>query len=860
MGWFRQLFSRRHRYDELSETIREHLDEKIADLMDRGLTREDAARTARREFGNVTRIEEHSREVWQWRKMEAIRADVKYALRQLVKHPGFTFTAILTLALGIGANVVVFSVLNALILRPLNVPNPKSLWLVEHKERDSYYQSYPDYLDYRDRNLTFEGLGAYDPVSAGVSTGKTPRREFGYLASGNYFDVLGVRPVLGHFFHAKAMHGIGSAPYVVLSFDFWQGYFNGNPDIIGTTIDIDKQSFTVMGIAPRGFHGTETFYWPSFWVPIVEATQLGNGATFLDNRSNHNFWMFGRLKIGITPQQASDDLNAISQQLTAEYPTADYGLNARLVRPGLMGDRAAHGFLGGIMVLAVLVLLAACANLGSVFAARVADRKRELAIRLAIGSSRRAVLRGLLTEAILISAMGGSVGTILAAFLLQVFSRWRPLADLPFHVAVNPDAKVYALALLLSLGSGIFFGLLPAHQIKESDTAQIMKSGAGAKVVFRKFTLRDILLSIQITLCTLLITASLVALRGMERSLHAPLGFRPKGVMLASTDLTMAGYREDDFLPVRKRMLEETASIPGVQAVGIIDRNLLGDDCCGMESVFHMGTTDFRKDVLIALNFSISPGYLRAAGTRLLAGRGFTWHDTAKSPPVALVNEAFARMMFGNKPAVGQHFLLYRGTHPKEIVGVVENGKYQSLTEESQPAMFFPLAQEVNNNDTTLVVRSVLSQPQITRALYRTLSGINSSLPLTVRSWPEELGFALFPARAATAALGIMGFLAAMLALTGIFGMATYSVSKRMKELGIRVALGAAHMQLLGSALARPLILLLTGSVAGLLLGVFASRFLAQIVYEATPRDPLVLGGVILAMSVLARVYRPEQI
>jgi predicted permease len=503
------------------------------------------------------------------------------------------------------------------------------------------------------------------------------------------------------------------------------------------------------------------------------------------------------------------------------------------------------------MALAFLVLLAACANLGSIFAARAADRSRELAIRLAIGSSRWVILRGVLAEAMLVSIAGGLAGTLLASTLLQGLSLWQPFAEFPFHVVVLPDAKVYLVALLLSLGSGIVFGLLPARQIRRSDAAQLMKSGARTEVLFRRFTLREALLCVQISLCTLLVTASLVALRGMEHSLHAPLGFQPQGVMLAGTDLTMAGYKEEEFLPVQKRMLEETARIPGVSAAGIIDRTLLGEDCCGNEAVFPAGTTDFRKELFDARNFSISPEYLKASAMRLLSGRNFTWHDTADSPPVVLVNVTFARMMFGNTAVVGQHFLLYRGKLPKEVVGVVEDGKYLSITEDPQPAMFFPLTQEINDNDTVLVVRSSLPPTELAAMLDRTLSNIDRNLPLTLHSWPDALDLAFFPARAATAALGIMGLLAAMLAITGTFGVATYSVSKRMKEFGIRVALGAARMEVVRAALSRPLILLLSGSVAGLALGILATRLLAQIVYEATPRDPLVLGGTIVSMALL---------
>jgi predicted permease len=526
--WLKQLFFLQRRYDDLSVSIQEHLEEKVEELMEDGMSREEAVAAARREFGNVALIEERSREEWLWPKLEAIRADLRYALRQFIKHPGFAMTAIATLTLGIGANVIVFSVLNALILRPLNVPEPESLYNIEHKEHGYHLQSYPDYLDYRDRNRTFSGVAAYDMASLAIRIGKTATKNFGYLASGNYFDMLRVQPALGRFFYANDEHGTGSAPYIVLSYDFWRAEFNSNPNILGTTIDLNKQPFTIIGVASKEFHGTETFFWPDFWIPITNAPRVGYSAHYLENRSTHNPWVLGRLKAGVTPRQASDDLNAISRQLAAQYPTADYGLDARLVKPGLMGDRFGdpiRGFLVGMMVLASLILLAACANLGGIFAARAADRSRELAIRMAIGSSRWNILRGLLTEAVLVSLAGGAAGTVFATALLQGLSKWQPLAGFPFRAIVLPDAKVYAVALVLSLGSGILFGMLPAREIHTSDAAQAMRSGIGSERIFGRFSLRDVLLCIQIALCTLLVTASLVALRGLEHSLHAPLGF-----------------------------------------------------------------------------------------------------------------------------------------------------------------------------------------------------------------------------------------------------------------------------------------------------------------------------------------------
>ena len=522
-----------------------------------------------------------------------------------------------------------------------------------------------------------------------------------------------------------------------------------------------------------------------------------------------------------------------------------------------MGDEfgdPARPFLTGIMLLALLVLVAACANLAGIFTARVADRARELAIRLSIGSTRWRILRQLLTEAILVSLAAGVAGTLVAAALLAALSRWQPFAEFPIRVTVVADARVYLIATAaLAALSGVLPGLLPAGQIWRTHAMQAMKSGSPVSVLPRRLTLRDLLLGVQITLCALLVTASLVSLRGMERSLHAPLGFLPQGAVLAETDMHMAGYSDSSALPVQRRMIEAAERIPGVTAVGSVDDTPLGTGGSSTP-VYREGTAGQRpsESVMAAHYYTISPGYLRAAATRLLAGRDFTWQDDATKPNVALVNETFAHKMFGSTLAVGRHFL-YSDKSLYEVIGVVEDGKYESLTEDPTPAMFLPLAQN-NQGDTAVVVRSPLPPAETAAALNRVLASVDSSLPFTLHSWSDALAFVLFPARVATAALGVMGLLAAMLAATGVFGMAAYSVSKRLKEFGIRVALGAQRTQLMRAALVRPLVLLLSGSILGLMLGMVSIGLLARLIYQATPRDPLVLAGAVLTMTLIGVV------
>ena len=773
--------------------------------------------------------------------------DLRIATRRLRRSPGFALMAVLSLTMAIAASLVVFGVLHAALHRQMGISDAGRVVMVVQKPAGYISQSYPDYADYRDRNTTFSGLAAYRISEAGFSAQGTTRKVWDYEVSGNYFDTLGVRPEVGRFFHANDEHGPNSAPYVVLSDDFWRSRFDADPRVVGTTVELDKHPFSVIGIAPATFHGTELFLWPDLWYPMVNAPQV-NGFSYLDKRYFHSMFVVGRLKPGVSQRQATENLNAIAAQLSKQYPQTDDQIGARLVRPGLFGDQiqdTSRNFLAGLLSLALLTLLAACANLASIFAARSADRSRELAIRLAIGSTRWRMLRQVLAEAVLLSVGGGAAGTFAAAWLLRLLSLWQPIANLPIRVTVDADAQVYALAVLLAVASGLLPALLTARQIWRVEAMTAMKGSAQS--VLKKMTVRDLLLGAQVALCALLVTCALVGLRGMERQLHAPIGFHPEGAMLAETELKMAGYSDASALPVEKRMIDEAAQIPGVTAAATIDEEPLGSGGSSTP-VYREGTRDFRNSnsAMVVKFFTISPGYLKTAATRVLAGRDFTWHDDAKAPKVAIVNETFARRLFGNAPAVGRHFAM-PGPIDYEIVGVVEDGKYESLTEEQAPAMFWTLAQN-NEDEATLVVRSQRTPAEMAAALTAVMRKIDPSLPVTIESWPAAMALVLFPARVATVALAVLGILAGMLAATGIFGMASYAVARRLREMGIRVALGAQRRQVLRAALGRTVMLLTGGSLAGLVLGAAATRVLASIVYEATVYDPVVIAGAVTAM------------
>ncbi|HKU25407.1 MAG TPA: ABC transporter permease, partial [Candidatus Sulfotelmatobacter sp.] len=791
--------------------------------------------------------------------LDTLIQDIRVSLRGLRKSPGFACIAILTLALAIGANAVVFGVINSFLLHPLNLPQAENVYQIERGKDKVSGQSYPDYLDLRDRNHSFDGLAAYNIAVAGLDNGKEPLRAWIEETSGNYFDVLRVRPYVGRFFQPSDERGPNSAPYIVLTYAFWHTHFDDDRSVIGQVVQVNKRPFTIIGVTPPEFHGTLMFFHPDFFVPLVNREQI-EGTGHLDVRGEH--WIFavvGRVKPGITPSQAIADLNAIGSTLEKAYPKSDGQMFFALGHPSFYGDYLGpviQAFLGGLMLLSGLILLAACANLGSLFAARAADRSREVALRLALGSSRSRILRQVFTEAVLISLTGGAVGLWFSVILLRGLSTWQPFAKWPIYVPVNPDRNVYIVALLLALASGFLFAAVPVRQILHTNPYEVVKLGAGGRLG-QRITTRDILLVVQIAICAVLVTSSMVAVRGLVRTLHDNFGFDPQNAVVIDTDLSMAGYTTDKVPDMQKRMIDALQVIPGVQSVGLADSVPLGEGA-NTGIIFKDETTDTRpaNAAANAAIFRISPEYFRADGISLLSGRAFTWHDDESAPRVAVINAEFARRIFGSvSGALGGYFKTRDPNHVEsivrvQVVGIAQSGKYNSITEDPTPAMFLPILQSPVSS-TWLVVRCNCDLLQIGPLIRSTLHNVDASIPVYIQTRYKEMDGVLLGARMATIALGVLGIIGAMLSITGIFGMAAYSVSKRLRELGIRIALGARRSEILQSALGRACKLLALGSAAGLLLGILASQVLAHIVYSASPRDPLVLTGAVLAMSLL---------
>ena len=852
----RALGRRQKMEQDMEEELRHYLGAAISEKTQSGMTREEAARAAGIEMGSLEAVKDEIRAAGWEAGLEALVADVRYGVRVLRRNPGFTCVAVLSLALGIGANTVVFSVLNALVLRPLPVERPQQLIFVETND-SGLGHSFPTYRDLRDRNQTLAGLAGYRIAPMELESASGPTRIWGLLATGNYFDLLGIRPALGRFFHAAEDLLPRASPYVVLSDRAWRTRFGGDSTIVGKTIRINRLPYTVLGVAPASFRGTELWYWPDVWVPMMMEPQIENhaGSGWLENRNTWNTWVIGRLKPGTSSAQALANLNAIAAQLAREHPNNNEGLQFKLAKPGLAGDYIGgptKAFTLGVLSLASMVLLAACANLASLLAARAADRQREIAIRLSIGAGRARVLRQVLTETLLLSFAGGTAGCVLSLVLCRALSRWQAPLDFPVRMDVNPDWRVFLFAVVISVLAGALFGCAPAWGASQTDASAVLK-GALRNWGHRRLPFRDLLVVVQVALCFLLVAACLTSVRGLERVLKMRLGFEPEGVSLVSFDLGLAGYADEEGRMFQRRVLDTVKQLPGVRSAAYSNSVPLSLDQ-STTTVFPGDKTPLEPaEGIQAQEYQISPGYFATMGTVLVAGEDFAWHD-ANGREVAIVNLSFAKRVLGTENAVGKQFRESSKGPLVEVIGMVEDGKYGSLTESPTPAVFWPILERYNST-TTLEVRSSLPASQMVDDLRRAVASLDRQLPLYgAGSLEQMLGFAFLPARAAAVALSAFGLLAIMLAITGVHGLVSYAVARRVREIGIRIAVGASPSQLLRLVVGRIAVLLAIGAMIGLLLALAADQVLASVVYQVSARDPQILAAVLAAVALLGLV------
>jgi predicted permease len=845
----RNLFLSRRVDADLDREVHAHLEMLIAENIRAGMPPQEAQRAARIELGGVEQVKEQVRDSRTGAFLDSLLQDFRFALRQLRRSPGFALTAVLMLALGIAANVIVFGVLQALVLRSLDVPHADRVMTLQPKDGGPFVSN-PEMRDVRDSNTVFSAVADYEFQDFGLEANGVTRPVWGAEVSGQYFEVVGIKPFLGRLLGRDDDDHPGASEVAVISWSAWQSDFGADANIVGTTVRIDKHPYTIVGVTPEGFHGTEKIAQLDIFVPTSNEASL-DGFNWLESRSYRNLFSVVRLKDGVTATQVQAELNTIAARLARQYPKDEEGLALKLARPGMIGDfmgGPVRGFLAGVMGLAGIVLLAACANLGSLFAARTADRAKEIAIRMALGSSRWRILRQLLVESFVISILGGACACGLAWMALTGLASWHPPTRYPMKFFVLPQPSLILMAFLISVAAGVVFGVMPLRQIFKTDPNETIKSGGIQSVAGRRWALRDVLLAAQIALCCVTVTAAFVSLRGLGKAMTMDLGFNPKNALLTQFDLSQAAYTGDAADHFQRQLLERVSQIPGVDAVGYANTTPLSGDTL-VSAVFSQQSADFRpsNSAFYGYNFDISPGYLTAAGTPLRAGRDVSFTDTAKTPPVAIVNQEFARRLFHTDQAVGRYFKNRDGVSI-QIVGIVPDGKYFILSEDPEAAAFFPISQKVSTS-TALVVRTQRDTADMVAAIRGVVLDLDRAVPIRdLGPWNTQLALSFFPIQVATVTLGLFGAFGLLLSIAGTFGLASYTVSKRLRELSIRVALGAQAKQILSAALGRMLILLASGSAVGLLLGVAASRLLSVIVYQASAQDPFVLAAVALTL------------
>jgi predicted permease len=789
--------------------------------------------------------------------MGTLLQDIRYGWRQLLKHPGFTALAILSMALGIGANTAIFSLVDTVLLRPLPVREPSQLIAVDGQRPNGDFtlQSYLNYKDYRDRNTVFSGLLAYRFVVTSLSHNGVNERVWGFDVSGNYFDVLGVKPALGRSFLPEEDQTPGSRPVVILSDACWKKRFAADPSIIGRTILINTHAFTIVGVAPAGFIGTEVAFAPEFWVPMMMAKQIEPGSTWLDARDSDNLFTIGRLKPGVTVEQAKAELDGITLQMAKEHPTENAGRRVLLMKPGLFIPdirNAIFAFSGLLAVVGALVLLLACVNLANLLLARVTERRKEIGIRLAVGASRARLVRQLLTESVMLSVAGGACGLLLAAWTNHLVWSIKLPTDIALLFDLRIDWRVLVFTLALSVVTGMVFSLIPALQSSKPELVPALKDES-SMAGFRRSRLRNSLVIAQVSLSLVLLISAGLIVRSLQAAQRMRPGFNPQNAVALSFDVGLQGYDDAKGRAFYRQVMERAGAIPGVRSVAATDVLPLSLDYSSNSIYIEGQPVTSKSDLPLAIPYSVSPRFFETMGMAL-RGRTFLPTEDKKESRVALVNENFARRFFKGQDPIGKRYNHSGPNDPFwEIIGVVPDGKYNTLGEEPKAVVYRPL--RYFDSQFTLVARIAGDPRAVLAALRREVQQLDPTLPIyDVKTLTEHMNIPLFPAKMAAGVLASFGVLALLLAAVGIYGVMSYVVAGRTREIGLRMALGAQSADILRLILRQGMLLAVIGTAIGLAIGFGGTRLLKTLLYGVSAADPMTFAGVTLLLGLVALV------
>ena len=801
-------------------------------------------------------------------------ADLRFAIRMLIKYPAFSIVAFLALVLGIGANTTVFGIINALLLRPLPVGHSEEVvkvFTTDNHIPGNQSTSYLNFQDYARQNTAFSSMAAYTFAGMGMTRGTDTLNVVALLVTGNYFDLLQVKPALGRTFLPEEDSTPNGHPVVVLGYNFWRK-LGGDPTIVGSQVTLNGHSFTVIGVAPAAFTGVDTGFSPDLWVPVSMHQWVRPGGDFwFEQRRALLMNVMARLKPGVTMSEAQAQMRTIAKQLEQAYPDVNKERSIALMSLEAAKSQALGGFNNEdlarnvsllLLVAAASILLIACANVANLLLARSTARQREMAVRLALGAGRGRIVRQLLTESILLGLIGGAGGVIVAYCLGDVLIALLPPAAFPITLDPQPDWRVLMLSFVVAVLSGVIFGLAPALQMARWNLTQGLReraSTAGGAVT--RLNLRSLLVVAQIAVSLLLLIASGLFLKSFYKAQAIDPGFRTENLDIVTINPVLAGYDSDRALQVVRAIVDQIRHDPRVAGADVNNWvPLVGGEA---RTIVIDGRDPNDEHNRRFANYSpITPGYFQTMGIQLLRGRNFTDQDAEKkAAPVAIIDETMAKQFWPNEDALGRRFRFMINKEPIEVIGIARNSKANTLGEIPTPMVYWPL-KELTDTGITLFVHTTGAPGIMLTEIRRIVRSVDVHIPITYeKTVRQHMAVALWPSWMGAMLLGSLGLLAFILASMGVYGVMAYSVSQRTRELGIRMALGAQTSQVIQLVLRQGMFLAVIGLAVGLFAAFGSTRLAGSLLYGVNPSDPVIFLGVtfLLAVAAFAACYFPAR-
>jgi putative ABC transport system permease protein len=856
------MLLRRGRFDaDLDEEMRLHRELREQEQIERGLSAQEAHYAAQRRFGNELVLREESRDMWGWNWLENLFQDARYGLRMLIKNPGFTAVAVLTLALGIGANTAIFSVVNAVLLKPLPYADPDRLatiWVTEPSAPGGLFpDTAPDFQDWQAQNQVFEGMSAITIAGATLTGSGEPLQLRGLSVSPNTFQLLRVQPQFGRSFSPDE-GPTGHNHVVILSYGLWQSAFGGQKSIVGSKITMDGEAYDVVGVMPKDLKFPSVWTRnPQFWMPITM-----DAPKWKTDRGNHWFWLLARMRKGVTLNQAAAEMVTISSRLAQQYPQTNTGVSARV--------KSLHELLTGNVseVLWVLfaavgfLLLIACVNVANLLLTKSVGRQREIAVRLAVGAGARRLVRQLLTESVLLFLLGGVAGLAVGLAALRLLLHAAPTGYIPEVISVHLDSRVFAFTFLIAFVTGTLAGLIPALHATRTSFSEVLKESGSAVAVSHGLA-RGLLTVAEIAIALVMLVGAGLATRSLVRLLGVQLGFDPRQVVAGRISLPDSRYpKEPQRIAFFHSLIERAQALPGVVSAGAASELPLEGGSNGAVVIEGQPPPKDIWSSPLVESCTVTPNYFRTMRIPLLSGRDVAETDTPEMPLVAVINETMARRFWPHQDAVGKRF---KHSDPDAkwitVIGVVGDVREFGLAEPAIPEAYYPQSQQTYS-ELVLVVRAASDPQAQVSAVRHALHELDKDLPwYGVQTLPEMVSQSSREKRFVALLLALFAAMALALASVGIYGVVSYSVSQRTREIGIRMAFGAEVRNVLGMVLTEVSRLVCAGVAAGLLGAWALSRYLTSILYgvRATDLASYALAALLMAAVALAACLVPAR-